>query len=415
MTHNFDIAKNTTLMVLAGSRCYGMNTASSDVDVRGVVVAPMSVALGLYNQGFTEADGKATFQRGGGVFELLSPELQAIADASSIEGCLTEVRKFAGMAMGANPTIMDVLFCRDSEVVTVGDVGAYLRKNRNMVLSQKAMHSYTGYAAAQLKKIENHQQWIRKTMTEPTRASFGLPEKPVLNDHQLGAIEAIVKQYTSAWHIDLSFIDNKATRDMLGNMFTSTLTAIIEPYVKNDPKFVGNPHRADQVQIDAATRLIGLEDNLMEVLTAERKFREAQREYADYQSYLKSRNQSRFELESKFGFDTKHGAHLIRLLRMGKEIMTTGEVRVWREDAHELLAIRNGEWSFEKVVETAKETEAEIRALPKERMAVPYAPDKAFTKGLDDLLLERYGRQAVAKEMLAQFGIPTSMIAGPTQ
>ena len=386
---SFDLAKHTVLMVLAGSRCYGMQTASSDVDVRGVVVPPLETMLGLYSRGFAEADGKEAFQRGGGVFELVPPELQEIADASSIEGCLTEVRKFAGMAMGANPTIMDVLFCRNEEVLVYDDaVGSYLRDNRNMVLSQKVAHSYTGYAAAQLKKIENHQKWIRVTMVEPTREAFGLPEKPKIDDHQMGAIEAIVKQYTSMWHIDLSYIENKATRDMLRDTFVSTLTDIVTPYLKNDPTFVGKATREDHVLADSATKLIGLDDNLMEVLAAERRYRMAVSEYKEYQQYLKSRNQKRFELESKHGMDTKHASHLIRLLRMGEEILTTGDVRVWREDAHELLAIRNGEWSFDKVVGEANERNERIRSISKKDMAVPYAPDPQFTKGLDDLLLE---------------------------
>ena len=386
---SFDLAKHTVLMVLAGSRCYGMQTPSSDVDVRGVVVPPLATMLGLYNQGFAEADGKDAFQRGGGVFELLSPELQQVADASSIEGCLTEARKFAGMAMGANPTIMDVLHCRDSEVIFCDDVvGRYLRKNRHMTVSQKAMHSYTGYAAAQLKKIENHQKWIRVTMVKPTREAFGLPEKPQIDAHQMGAIEAVIKQYTSLWHIDLSFIANKATRDMLRDTFVSTLTEIVAPYVKNDPHFVGKATREDHVKVDAATKIIGLDDNLMDVLAAERRYRAAVEEYKEYQQYLKTRNHKRFEMEAKHGFDVKHAGHLVRLLRMGEEILLTGEVRVWREDANDLLAIRNGEWSFEKVVAEAKQRNENIRSIPKERMAVPYAPDPQFTKGLDDLIME---------------------------
>jgi len=45
-------------------------------------------------------------------------------------------------------------------------------------------------------------------------------------------------------------------------------------------------------------------------------------------------------LEAKFGFDTKHAMHLIRLLRMAREILETGVVHVKRPDAEELSAIR---------------------------------------------------------------------------
>lgn len=48
------------------------------------------------------------------------------------------------------------------------------------------------------------------------------------------------------------------------------------------------------------------------------------------------------------GFDPRHAAHLVRLLRTGHEALTNGVVRVWRGDvdADELRAIRAGTWSL---------------------------------------------------------------------
>ncbi|AEZ66297.1 hypothetical protein phiTE_131 [Pectobacterium phage phiTE] len=39
---------------------------------------------------------------------------------------------------------------------------------------------------------------------------------------------------------------------------------------------------------------------------------------------MKNRNAARHELEEKFGYDTKHAMHLVRLLRMSQEILETG-------------------------------------------------------------------------------------------
>ena len=49
------------------------------------------------------------------------------------------------------------------------------------------------------------------------------------------------------------------------------------------------------------------------------------------------------------GYDTKNAAHLIRLLRMGIEFLRDGELQVRRPDAPELLAIKHGEWTMERV------------------------------------------------------------------
>ena len=99
---------------------------------------------------------------------------------------------------------------------------------------------------------------------------------------------------------------------------------------------------------------------------------------------LEARNPARAELERLHGFDTKHALHLIRLLRMGTEILRTGEVHVRRRDAAELLQIRRGEWSFERVIEEATALMAGINeAAP--HSPLPDAPNEAAA---DELLIE---------------------------
>jgi len=57
----------------------------------------------------------------------------------------------------------------------------------------------------------------------------------------------------------------------------------------------------------------------------------------------------RKQLVDKFGYDTKNASHLIRLLKMGIEFLLTGELNVWRDDRDELIEIKQGKWSLEKV------------------------------------------------------------------
>lgn len=61
--------------------------------------------------------------------------------------------------------------------------------------------------------------------------------------------------------------------------------------------------------------------------------------------------------------NSKHGAHLVRLLRMGREILSEGKVIVKRPDREELLAIRNGLWSYDRLIDYADQMEKEITAL----------------------------------------------------
>ena len=66
-----------------------------------------------------------------------------------------------------------------------------------------------------------------------------------------------------------------------------------------------------------------------------------------------------------FHGNSKHAAHLIRLLRMGKEILMTGKVNVDRTaiDAEELKAIRNGSMSYDEIEQYASDSGKELDSL----------------------------------------------------
>ena len=64
--------------------------------------------------------------------------------------------------------------------------------------------------------------------------------------------------------------------------------------------------------------------------------------------------EKRKRLVEKYGYDCKNGSHLIRLLKMGIEFLNDGELHVLRKDAQQLLEIKAGEWSLEKVKNEAE-------------------------------------------------------------
>lgn len=107
-------------------------------------------------------------------------------------------------------------------------------------------------------------------------------------------------------------------------------------------------------------------------------------ELRSYDAWLKTRNPKRLEMELKWGYDCKHAMHLVRLMRMCKEILKTGEVLVKRPDSEELLTIRNGSWKYEDLLEWADKAEAELDSLCLSSV-LPDAPD--YGK-LDELLVD---------------------------
>ena len=84
---------------------------------------------------------------------------------------------------------------------------------------------------------------------------------------------------------------------------------------------------------------------------------------------------SRLSSFQKFGYDTKNAMHLIRLLKMGVEILEEGEVCTYREkDRDELLKIRKGEYTIQEICDMSTLYREKISTLEK-NSPLPDAPD----------------------------------------
>lgn len=77
----------------------------------------------------------------------------------------------------------------------------------------------------------------------------------------------------------------------------------------------------------------------------------AQLQQLDKKEYL---NSKRREEVKKHGYSLKNAYHLIRLLKMGTEIMVEGTLHVLRRDNKYLMEIRNGKYSIEEIKEESK-------------------------------------------------------------
>lgn len=353
------LTDRTIFATLHGSHAYGLSTPTSDVDIKGVCIAPKSVYLG-YSHNFEQAEGKDPYDL-----------------------VVYEIRKFFKLAAACNPNIIEVLHTSPSVWIKTTPLGLELIENKDKFLSLKAKHTFSGYAHAQLKRIETHFRWISNPPKgQPVRADFGLPEYMAIPKEQLGVVEAEIQKKIETFDFDWSVMD-EASRIHLKGCISSFLTEM--ELTDTDVWF-------------RTGRTLGFDDNLLAHLQKERAYKGKMVEWSQYQNWLATRNPKRAELEKKFGYDTKHASHLVRLMKMCREILTEGKVIVERtEDREELLAIKNhGIWSYAKLIDWAEKQEKELSELYKTSKALPKEPDHKFL----DALCQKMVEEALNKTVL---------------
>jgi hypothetical protein len=98
---------------------------------------------------------------------------------------------------------------------------------------------------------------------------------------------------------------------------------------------------------------------------------------------------NRAALEEKFGYDTKHAYHLVRLIRMCRETLLTGKVIVKRPDREELLSIRNGAWTYDQLIEFADSEEKSLSEIYNSSNVLPKTPDRNKIEQLCVELVEK--------------------------
>ena len=250
------------------------------------------------------------------------------AESKSPDMTIYDVRKFFQLAADCNPNIIELLWGADEDIIYISEWGGYIRHFRDNFLSKKAKYTFSGYAIAQLKRIKTHRKWLLSPPDhKPSRGEFGLPETSLIDAGVMGAMVAI------------------------------------------------NAKKSDEETLEYVRQEWG--SDVMLVYQRERSYANTSRNWQQYENWKVNRNPARAEIEAKFGYDCKHAMHLVRLMRMCREILTTGQVIVKRPDREELLAIRNGTWTYDALIEWAEKQDGEMNGLVEES-SLPKSPDRAY-------------------------------------
>lgn len=368
-----DLARDTIFVTLAGSQAHGTAREGSDVDLRGACVAPLDVRLSLSRR-FEQHEGPLEGPLGEAVrAELASHPTAARGLAVKTEAVIYDVAKLLELAAAANPNALEILFADERDWLVATPRWQRLHAARRRFLTRKVQATFHGYAMAQLARIRTHRAWLLSPPERrPVRADFGLPDEATLSRDDQNRIEQAIAEVTRGFGVDDVEMP-KAARIAVEERMRAFCKATLGPEVE--------PEEGARA---AATRALGLPREVVDALAAERRYRGALRRWEAYERWRAERNPARAELERRFGYDTKHAMHLVRLMTMGVEALATGDLAVRRADAAELLAIRDGALSYDALIARAEELEARMGAAAK-TTSLPADVDPAF---VDALLLE---------------------------
>lgn len=358
----FDLRDHLILLTIGGSRAYGTNTPTSDLDVKGVCIPPVRVyRLGVLDS-FEQADSPEHIRA---LIPLLSKEERGI---TPLEGVVYDLGKFCSLALKANPNILEVLFCEDSDIRFITPAGERLRSIKDSFLSKKARWSYEGYAYAQMKRIRQHRSWLlNPPAKEPSREDFGLPqEHSLLSDDE---------QHAFLWVLA------EILREKIGYFRLSRTTR--EELEENLDLYATLQGGIPLEVWPTIGQITGAPPHFIEAMMRERRYRSARKHWKSYLHWKEQRNPARAELERKCLYDSKHASHLVRLYIQGLEILQKGTltVRLSGGERDFVLWVREGNMKFEDLEQWFEDYKEKVKAA-EEKSLIPHDPNRTIVNNL---------------------------------
>ncbi|MGN0484316.1 MAG: DNA polymerase beta superfamily protein [Lachnospiraceae bacterium] len=266
------LGKHVILLGLSGSYSYGTNIETSDIDVRGITLNRKSDLIGLtkYEQ-YTD---------------------------DRTDTVIYTFNKMVTLLLNCNPNTIELLGLKPTHYLYLNEIGKQLLDHRKLFLSKRAIHSFGGYADAQLRRLQN--ALARDSYPQQER------EQHIFNSVK-NAMHDFNRQYQNYRDGSLElFIDKAENPDFETEIFVN---ANLKHYPLRD--------------------YAGMWNTMTNVIR-------------DYNKIGK-RNKKKDDLHLN-----KHAMHLIRLFLMAIDILEKGEIITYREKEQQLLMdIRMGKFQKE--------------------------------------------------------------------
>jgi len=298
-------------LTIAGSRAYGTDTPESDTDIRGVTLERPEEIYG--SETFEQFEDKET------------------------DTVIYGLKKFVSLCKACNPNVIEMLGTKYEHVLEMDKIGMLLRESAHLFLSKHAYITFSGYATAQLRRLQNA---LCHDASTPAQQE----------EHIRRSLDSMMRKMQAQYEIhagDMTFAIDRRTDVDAPELFTSV--------------------HIDRIPL--------------------RKFLEIN---TDIQTML--RNYGKLNKRNKkkdLPHLRKHAMHLVRLYLMGIDILKGEGIQTYREKEHDLLmGIRSGDVPFDEVFRLVDGYEQEIEQAYHDSPL----PDQPDEEAINDLLVEIYRR-----------------------
>jgi len=298
---------------ISGSKAYGLDLPTSDTDIKGVFVLPADKFFGL-------------------------EYIPQINDKSN-DKVYYELKRFVELLAKNNPNLLEMLNTPERFVLYKHPL--FDKLSPDLFLSKLCKKTFAGYAMTQIKKARGLNKKIMNPMAKE--------KKTVLDfcyvNHRQGAVP--LKKWLEMYdyqQANCGLVNIPHMRDLYGIYHSPE-----EGY-----KGIVRPQKTvDTILLSSVTR----EAQQVGVLYFNKDgYKKYCKDYKNYWDWVEKRNEARYQNTLSHGknYDAKNMMHTFRLLDMAAEILEEGEIRVFRPNREELLAIRRGEFSYDTLIEKAE-------------------------------------------------------------
>lgn len=383
-------------IVVVGSQAYGTNTPESDFDYAGVYIQSKEDIYGFnYKQQIDDKKEKGEF-----------------GNKEKDDVVFYEIRRFLELLMTANPTVLSILFSPEDCIAYKHPIFDVILKERQKFVTKKCKNSFAGYAIAQIKKakgLNKKQNWEKNKVVRKDVLDFCY----VIDKNKSIAMNKFLEGRTYLQQF-CGVVNIPNSRDMYALFYDEEADRCFNPLLnektKEDRKkylssqkrpfgfgFKGivkkgegaNSAESNQLRLSSIPKVDYLGNKLEPIAVFSYNkdgYTQHCKDHREYQDWLKNRNEQRYVDNKGHNqkIDSKNIMHLVRLLKMSREIAENGEFIIRRPDADYLKSIRRGEVNLQEIIDWAEDEILTIDDL----FLNSNLPDKVEENKVNELLIK---------------------------